>query len=471
MASIYFYPTNYIETGESLTISIEDIGWTNGLSASEESYSVAVYAGNKIYQQWTISYGIESSIKSITAPSYECAITVKVTRHVSGAGQFNEGSESISVVESSSSGGSSGGGSGGSGGSSSYSPTIGSITLTPVDNNGNKMNYAIQGISRIKVEATGCYANSGYISSYTFSGPNLTQTYWTSSSYCDAISNIVTSYGTLYYYVTVRNSDDGSTRSGASIKCYDYTSPSFTYFRAYRSDANGNADMKGTYVAFEYSIQCTSIAGSNKTTMAIYCGNTQVTSGITSSSGRYVTKTSSYNISTQYDFYAIVTDTYGGTGKSEYAKVYPSGKILNVAANGQSIGVGGEAPSNKNGVLECYWGANFKGNVDVSEYELKSKNLSVSGISTFTNKPTWSGWTAPEIQTGVEELHSNEVEKTIYFKKAFTDVPSVIFTPTYGDNGGSQNYVYLKNVYENAFNIGFRIYDDIDVYWTAIYAP
>jgi hypothetical protein len=157
MASIYFDPSDEVYTGESLTISIEDLDWSGSFDVSNDYYNVKVYADGTTYKQWQISSGAEWSVRSITVPSYECTITVELERYITGMGMFDYGGNSIYVVQSSSSGS-------GSGGSTSvYNPSIGTITLRPVNSSGVQMNYAVQGISKILVSVSGSSANDGYI--------------------------------------------------------------------------------------------------------------------------------------------------------------------------------------------------------------------------------------------------------------------------------------------------------------------
>lgn len=476
MAKITLSPNDEVYANDSLSVTASGLTYDSGVAY----YLYKIYIDGQIWKTYTISSGKASDSKTYTVPSSATdSVEVILYWYVSGLSEIKADSASVSVVSSS-------GDSGGSS-SSASAPTIGSITLTPVDSDGNTMQYALRGLSRIKVTASGCYANSGDISYYTFSGENFYRYIKSSSSSASATSSLLTSYGTLTYQARVYNTDGMYTSGTKSIYCYDYEKPFFNYFKVYRSDSSGNADINGAYITCEYSINYTSIGGSNSVTMDIYCNNSVLKADITSESGKYITGMGTYSIDSQYALYAIVTDTFGGSTSSETVNIYPSGKILNIASDGQSMGIGGLAAS-ESGTLDIYWNTNFHGNITMDDAHKLSvpscsvtNDLTVGSLTTGSLSINGASLSLPEIETGTFTLGYSETGlyyEDIQFSRTFTDSPFVTITPVdySGYSSGDIDYIFLNYITDEGFRYTINLSSTsaasyITFHWMAIYAP
>lgn len=474
MATIYLSPSKNISANEKLAIKISNIGWTDSLDSSSEHYTVTVYFDNSKYNQWKISYGTSSFSKIITAPSYQCTISIQVKRHVAGVGEMSDSSAEIDVIASSS------GDSGGSGTVEVASPTIGTLTLTPINPNGSSI--AVQGVSKIQAQVSGCYANYGSIKQYIFSGQNLSSYVHTSNAYASATSDTLTSYGTLTYTASVVNTGGGVSSKSTTIYCHPYSAPSFVALKAYRSDSDKTPKITGDYITYEYQIQYSYVNNTNVPKIILYLDGSKQhtitsvskatlidsTAKIYRASGSYIHSIGTTSSDKQYKVYATISDTYNTNAiKSETVTIYSSTKILSIAPGGQSMSIGGSAPEVA-AKLECKWDADFMKSVNVTE-SLQSKSLTVSNTATFTKKPTWNGWTAPEVLTGTFKTSGTSGTHTINFNKTFSITPTVVWSHSYDYNGTPE--LYLSEVSTSTCKISYnKVGSTLTVYWLAVNA-
>ena len=430
MAYLIADPSDEIYAGSRLTVQ------ANGLTYSSDNdyYEIRVYVDGDIQYTSEITYDREVYTKTYSIPS-RASDTVNIQLHqwVSGLGYVKRDAISIDVIaDSEESGGSSSGG----GSTIIYNPTIGSFDLTPINSSGGTTSIAVQGKTRIQASVSGCTAGSGYISSYTFTSPS--GSYNTSSTY--NVFSSPSGSGWFTYGVYVYNSAGGSTYTSKQIYVYPYSAPYFTKFNAYRSNSSGTADVNGEYITYEYQIGYSSVNNTNSITVNIYCNGSNIKQA-SGTSGKYTT-TSTHSIDEQHNLYAIVTDTYGANIKSAIENIYPSGKILNIAADGQSIGIGGLAPDIP-ATLSCYW------------------NMIVS---------TLNGRQLPEIEIGKVSVGGGSTPIAITYSKPFSGYPCLYMIP---------QYPYL-DIQTSTWSSGPRNFSctitttwggNWDVYWIAIYVP
>lgn len=230
---------------------------------------------------------------------------------------------------------------------SSVKPTVGTITLNPWDVNG--YDILLQNKNKITVSVSGCSAGAGSsIKSYTFSGPGISSTTTGTSVSGGPISNA----GTLTYTVTVTDNRGRSASKTATITCYAYSSPYFASFKAYRANADGSANVNGTYLLCTYSVNYASAGNTNTITVTVK----GVDSNRTATGGRLLIDLSGNTTST-YQVSAVVSDKYGGQASSQTVMVFGETRVLNITKNGTGFAIGKMAESNE--LFECRWSAKF----------------------------------------------------------------------------------------------------------------
>lgn len=226
-------------------------------------------------------------------------------------------------------------------------PTVGTITLDPWDISGN--NILLQNKNKITVSVSGCSAGAGSsIKSYTFSGPGISSTTTGTSVSGGPISNT----GTLTYTVTVTDNRGRSASKTAIITCHAYSSPYFASFNAYRANADGSANVNGTYLLCTYSVNYASAGNTNTITVTVK----GVGSNRTATGGRLLIDLSGNTTST-YQVSAVVSDKYGGQASSQTVMVFGETRVLNITKNGTGFAIGKMAESNE--LFECRWSAKF----------------------------------------------------------------------------------------------------------------
>lgn len=224
---------------------------------------------------------------------------------------------------------------------SSVVPTVGIITLNPVNVNGN--NILIQGKNKLTISVSGSVAGNGSsIKSYTFSGSGILSTTTTSSAVsCGPFS----SSGTFSYTVTVTDNRGRSASKTKTITCYAYSTPYFKSFNAFKSNSSGTADDNGTYIKCSYSLAYSSVNSTNDVTVKIfykkgsadYSSVTSLTDS-TSTSGSQLL--SSIAADSTYTVYATITDNYSGSSKSTAITIFGATRIMNVLPSGKGIAFG-----------------------------------------------------------------------------------------------------------------------------------
>ena len=314
-------------------------------------------------------------------------------------------------------------------------PTIGTITLDPVDIktvDGTSRNILVQGKNKITVSVSGCSAGTGSsIKSYTFSGPNISST-TTSTSITS--SSVIYNTGTLTYTVTVTDTRGRTKSNTATITCYEYSAPYFESFSAYKANSNGEANENGSYIKCNYSIGFSSANSTNNVTVKImYKKNSSPSySSVNSISNSKNTSgsslLSSIDKSSAYTVYAIITDNYSGSTPSTTINILGESRILNITKDGRGLAVGKmseKTDADTNGLFECAFDAKFYRNITINEKTLLDWTHPVGSIyqSTDPTHPsslfgggTWeelsgrfligAGSTYSAGNTGGEETHT-----------------------------------------------------------------
>lgn len=289
---------------------------------------------------------------------------------------------------------------------SSVVPTIGDITLNPVDI--NSQDILVQSKNKLTISVSGCSAGSGSsIKSYTFSGPGIsTTTTSTSVSSSGPISNT----GTLTYTVTVTDNRGRTASATKTITCYQYAAPKFKSFTAYRvgSSSSTTKDENGAYIYCKYSVLYYSVNNTNSiASLNITGGTSTITHGswTTSTSGQTITATRQSwinlngNTTSTYKIYTTVKDKYHGTGvNSSTLTVFGASKVFNVLPQGNGIAFGKMAESDD--TLDSKWSIKTDGSITATgaiDSDAKAQtmqNLSYRGqnLISSTTKDTVAEW-------------------------------------------------------------------------------
>jgi len=334
-ASSFALSTSSVNVNSPITATISRV-------SSNFTHSVEFYINSTYYQSYT---GVGTS-KTFTVPedwynymttTTSCTAYCRVTTYNNGTQIGSPVTKSFTVTV-----------------PNTVVPTVGTITLDPHNINGQ--NILVQNKNKITVSVSECYAGKGSsIKSYTFSGPGIS--YTGSSTSVTSSGNISTS-GTLTYTVTVTDNRGRTSSKQATINCYTYASPYFISFNAYRADKNGEPNLNGTYLKCDYSTYYEGVNSTNKIDVKIYYNGTE-------------TQDTSINLNgdtdTTYSVYAVVTDSYGGSGTSSIITVFGQARILNITKNGTGVAIGkmSEIPDGYEGLFECRWPSKFDDDVEV----------------------------------------------------------------------------------------------------------
>lgn len=235
-------------------------------------------------------------------------------------------------------------------------PTVGTITLDPIDINGN--NVLVQGKNRLTASVSGCSAGLGStIKSYIFSGPGIS---YTGTNASTTSNGAISESGTLTYTVTVIDNRGRAASKTATITCYAYKAPRFTSFNAYRvvSESSTEENDSGTFIRCVYGATYSSVNNTNDITITFYykkgSGNwasAAVISDSEAASGNAVFGSAA--IDSTYSVYAKITDNYSGASESRKITVLSTSRVFNARADGTGFAFGkmAETPN----LLDVAW--------------------------------------------------------------------------------------------------------------------
>lgn len=281
----------------------------------------------------------------------------------------------------------------------SVKPKLGTITLNPLDittSDGTARDIFVQGKNKMRVYVDGSSpGQGGSIKSYTFTAlygstvlETKTITTTANSTYVDI--GPFSKVGDLKFRVSLTDSrsitvdNNGGEAVGT---CYAYSTPSFTSFKAYRCDSNGNSNDNGTNIKYSLGIKGELVNSTNNYTVKIHykkntdnsytiaknaltnSTSTSATEKIQNSSGTVIT----FDASSTYLVYATLTDNYGSSVNSPVLTIFGASRILNIRSSGDGIAFGKMAEQDN--LFESKWPAKFDNGLTV-------------GTSTQTSAPT-----------------------------------------------------------------------------------
>ena len=235
--------------------------------------------------------------------------------------------------------------------------------FTAAINSGGLSGLYVQGKSAVKLTCTATMGSGASVSSYKFSGPNLSTS--TTNNY--ATSSTITSTGTLTYTVTVTDSRGRTASSQVDIYVYPYSNPSFKSTSVNRSDSSGALSSSGTYAKYTVEGAYSSVGGKNtrtitmahssnngstysaETTIQAETNLTAVVSGVYG--GGALSAANSYKIR------FTIKDSYGATATSVIT-LSTASRAINIKSDGNGIAFGKIAEGNG---IETPWDITFKG--------------------------------------------------------------------------------------------------------------
>lgn len=267
---------------------------------------------------------------------------------------------------------------------------IPSLAYTTSDAMGFKDKYGayVQGQSKLNVAITSYGAYGAWIKSVktTFNGATYTEPE-------SVTTNLINTAGTLTLSVTVTDSRERTTTATSEITVLAYEYPKITALSAARSDASGNADSSGAYMAVRFSTVVVSLNSKNK---AIFAASYKATSAVyyteidtSAYNGKYTVTNGlvvfpadtsvSYDIlfSVYDDFFTATKSTSGSSVKKVWSLLKKNGEILGMAF--------GKVAEYEN-VFDIGWPVKFSG-----------------GGDTVIEQGEKDGWTYRKWDSGVAE--------------------------------------------------------------------
>ena len=263
-------------------------------------------------------------------------------------------------------------------------PTVSTLTATIVD---GLSGYYVEGKSKVKLTATATAGSGSSLSSYVFSGANISgnATSLTSTS-ATITSSVIKTDGTVIYSVVAKDARPGreSDPKTTSITVYPYAQPQITSITAQRCLADGTVDSNGTYAKVTVKTSYSSVNGANKRVLTLYSSKDNYASGTvvlaaTNTDNTYTgVYSSGFTATSSYTIRAVITDSYNtGTTIQKSAVLKVAERTINIAKYGNGVSIGGLSTvisDTASGLFEVNWNTKITGNTDV-----------VGGITTTAN--------------------------------------------------------------------------------------
>ena len=278
-------------------------------------------------------------------------------------------------------------------------PTVSSLTTTVVN---GLSGYYVEGKSQVKLTATATAGSGSTLSSYVFSGANISGNASTlTSTSASVTSSTIQQDGTVIYGVIAKDGrpDRQSVKKETSITVYPYANPQITSITAQRCLSDGTLDSDGTYARVTVKTSHSSVNGANKRVLTLY-----------SSKDNYVTGTvvlastdagnvfdgvygSGFNTTSTYTIRAVITDSYNsGTTIQKSTTLKVAERAINIAKYGNGVAIGGLSTvtsSTASGLFEVNWpvpSLNIKNDVGVWATGKNTNNCITFNGLTSNNK-------------------------------------------------------------------------------------
>ena len=340
-------------------------------------------------------------------------------------------------------------------------PSVSSITPTVVNglNSSGQVvstgGFCVEGKSQVKLVVAATAGSGSSLSSYEFSGPNISGNATTLTSTSSTVtSSIVKTSGTATYGVIAKDGRPNrvSTQKTTQVTVYPYAAPQIASITAQRCDANGDLNNNGTYAKVTVKTSYSSVNGANKRVVTLYSSKDNYASGTVVLAATNTANTfsgvygSGFNIGSAYTIRAVITDSYnaGNTiNKSTTLKV--AERTLNIAKDGNGLAIGGlssitsatDVPK-----FECNWDTTFTQQVRINDSTARSFEVNRFDV--------------------LDDVNNDGVDELAYIRGQFyiADDGSVTLRRRYsldkGVNHTTQGYIQLRNE-------DFYVYDPLTV--------
>lgn len=250
-------------------------------------------------------------------------------------------------------------------------PTVSNLTATVVNGLGG---YYVKGKSQVKLTATATAGNGSVLSSYVFSGPNISgNTSGVATTSATVTSSVIKTDGNLTYGVIAKDErpQRSSQKKEVSITVYPYANPQITSFTAQRCLADGTLDSNGTYAKITVKTSHSSVNGANKRVLTLYSSKDNYAAGTvvlastnnaTEFSGVYKNSSGAaveFAVGSSYTIRAIITDSYNtSTTIQKSAVLKVAERTINIAKYGNGVSIGGLSTvttESASGLFEVNW--------------------------------------------------------------------------------------------------------------------
>jgi hypothetical protein len=244
-------------------------------------------------------------------------------------------------------------------------PTVSSLTATVVN---GLSGYYVEGKSQVKLTATATAGSGSTLSSYVFSGANVSGNASTlTSTNAIVTSSVIKTDGSVTYSVIAKDGrpDRQSAKKETSITVYPYANPQITSITAQRCLADGTLDSDGTYAKVTVKTSHSSVNGANKRVLTLYSSKDNYATGTvvlaSTATGDIFDGVygSGFNTTSTYTIRAVITDSYNsGTTIQKSTTLKVAERAINIAKYGNGIAIGGLSTvtsSTASGLFEINW--------------------------------------------------------------------------------------------------------------------
>lgn len=251
---------------------------------------------------------------------------------------------------------------------SNINPYINSFTSSIASTKPSGCGMYVKNNSTVKWSASVSGSYGSTIKKCVIDGQNLHYESTNSSTSYSATSSTLTTYGDKTYTITITDSRGRTASRTGSINVVDYNPPVVISSNSFRSNADGSMNNSGTYVTHKISASFYVLSGKNNIKIVAYSKE-----GTSSTYGNAVTikndanntisytytyASNSFETSKTYDFKIVISDSVGGSF-TVYTHVGTKNIPLNIAANNNSVAIGGFAQDSESGRFDCVWEAHF----------------------------------------------------------------------------------------------------------------
>lgn len=312
---------------------------------------------------------------------------------------------------------------------SSVKPSV-SIAVSDPMGYASKYGGYVQGLSKMRIVATASGSEGSTITAYKTEADGKTY------NAADVTTDVVKGTGTLTIKVTVTDSRGRTATASTTITALAYSFPKITALSVYRSDASGNANNSGAYLAVKFSSVITSLNNKNTAAYTVQYKKASATSyttqTVTAYAGRYSVSNGVYvfaaETTSSYDIILTATDAFKGVPKSATgSSVKKVWSLLKSA--GEIVGMGIGKIAEVANCLDMGWFIKMNGNkitelATPTDSQDAANKAYVDAVKTYTDSnfaPTGYGYGGVVVSTGTTAT-TTEAQLEAALKTLFSDM-------------------------------------------------